>query len=89
MRLVLLVDWDPIGVFGWSGAMDEYDRYAQDICDLIEAGGTHEMLVEHLKKIAGQRMEMPVTTHTQNEVAAKLLAVYKNMQFIKDMQKEQ
>ncbi len=28
IRLVLLVDWNPIGVFGYPKAMDEYDIYA-------------------------------------------------------------
>ena len=27
VRLVLLVAWDPIGILGYAGAMNEYDSY--------------------------------------------------------------
>ena len=50
VRLVLLVDWDPIGIFGYSGAMNEYVSYAEGICGLMESGATREILIAHLDK---------------------------------------
>jgi hypothetical protein len=76
VRLVLLIDWDPIGVLGYSGAMDEYDRYADDICRLIHTGASRELLIAHLDKIEKQRMGLRGERRTQTEVAEKLLAIY-------------
>ncbi|MCW3098211.1 MAG: hypothetical protein JWL77_3829 [Chthonomonadaceae bacterium] len=80
VRLVLLIDWDPIGILGYSGAMDEYDSYVNDICRLIQEGATRDMLVAHLDRIEKQQMgglgERPV----QTEVAEKLLEIYKAIQ---------
>ncbi len=38
IRLILLVDFDPIKMFGEPGAMDEYDRYAIKVYDLFQSG---------------------------------------------------
>jgi hypothetical protein len=40
VKLVLLVDWDPIGIFGEPSATDEYDSYALGICGLMYRGAT-------------------------------------------------
>ena len=77
VRLVLLIDWDPIGVTGYRGAMDEYDRYAEDVHKLLETGATQEELTAHLRYVANTRMglrerpELPA-------VAAKLRRVFDN-----------
>ena len=80
VRLVLLVDWDPIGIFGYTGAMDEYDGYATDICDLIRAGASRETLIHHLDTIEKQRMSSRGERPVQAEVADKLLRLYRTIQ---------
>jgi hypothetical protein len=37
IRLILLVEWDPIRILGEPRAMDEYDRYAVEILDLLQS----------------------------------------------------
>ena len=80
VRLVLLIDWDPIGILGSSGAMDEYDSYADEICRLIQMGATRDMLVAHLDKIEKQRMGLRGERRAQSEVAEKLLEIYEVIQ---------
>jgi len=80
VRLVLLIDWDPIGILGYYGAMDEYDSYANDICRLIQEGATRDMLVAHLDGIEKQQMGVRGERVIQKEVAEKLLAIHKAIQ---------
>jgi len=73
IRLILLVDWDPIGILGHPGAMDEYDRYAVGVYDLLSSDASQQDVVEYLRRIEVEQMEvrgnldMPLTG-----VAAKL-----------------
>ncbi len=80
VRLVLLIDWDPIGILGYSSAMDEYDSYANDICRLIQEGATRDMLVAHLDRIEKHPMGGLGERAVQTEIAEKLLEIYKTIQ---------
>jgi hypothetical protein len=80
VRLVLLIDWDPIGILGYSGAMDEYDSYANGICRLIQEGATRDMLIAHLDRIEKQQMGGLGERAVQTEIAEKLLEIYKTIQ---------
>jgi hypothetical protein len=77
IRLILLVDWDPIGILGHTGAMDEYDSYAVGIYDLLSSDASQQDLVSHLRQIEKERMgvrgnpNMPLSA-----VAAKLKAAF-------------
>ena len=77
IRLILLVDWDPIGVLGHPGAMDEYDSYAVGVYDLLSSDASQQELVDYLRRIevermgAGGNLDMPLTG-----VAAKLKEVF-------------
>lgn len=77
IRLILLVDWDPIGVLGYAEAMDEYDSYAPGIYDLLSKGATVKELTDHLQQIEMERIgtrgnpRMPTVA-----VAAKLRIVF-------------
>lgn len=76
VRLVLLVDWDPIGILGEAGAMDEYDSYASGICRMLELGATRSDLIAHLERLEKQNMGLPGERRAQAEVAEKLLKIY-------------
>jgi|SRR5579871_570516 len=76
VRLVLLVDWDPIGILGNINAMDEYDSYAAGICRLLQAGATRDKLIAHLDRLEKQAMGLPGERRSQAEVAEKLLEVF-------------
>ena len=78
VRLVLLLDWDPLGVAGFNGAMDEYDSYAEDLAGLLEAGATQDDLTAHLREIERSRMNIKRERPELREVAAKLRRVFDN-----------
>ena len=76
VRLILLVDWDPIGVFGSLDALNEYDSYASGVCKLLEAGATREKLIAHLDHIEKASMGLRGERIVLAEIADKLLVVY-------------
>jgi hypothetical protein len=51
VRLILLNEWDPIGIQDEPGAQDEYDSYVSLICEMICSGKTIEELYLHLRSI--------------------------------------
>lgn len=75
IRLVLLVDWDPLGVFGYVETMDEYDSYAVAIYDLLCAGASKHQIAEHLRAIETERMGVRGCANL-DAVADKLKQVY-------------
>ncbi len=77
IRLILLVDWDPIGIFGYIGAMDEYDSYAVGIYDLLCSDASQEELIIYLRRIEVERMEVRRnSTMPLSAVAAKLRTAF-------------
>lgn len=80
VRLVLLVDWDPIGILGYAGAMDEYDSYVEGVCRLIESGADREKLIAHLDALERVNMDLRGNRPVQAEVAGKLLRLYRRVQ---------
>jgi hypothetical protein len=81
IRLILLVDWDPVGVLGYAEAMDEYDRYAPAIYDLLRNGATVAELTAHLKKIESERIGIRANPRMPTiAVASKLRTVFGMMQ---------
>ena len=76
ISLVLLVDWDPISIFGAIKAMDEYDRYAVEVYDLLCADAAKHEIMKHLLGIETKRMG--VRGHADiDAVVNKLVRVYK------------
>ena len=76
IRLVLLVDWDPIKVFGYAEAMDEYDSYAVKVHEMLWAGASQKALAAYLRFV--QRELMGVKGKSDAEllaIAAKLYSV--------------
>ena len=80
VRLVLLVDWDPIGILGEPDAMNEYNSYASGICRLLDRGATRDALIAHLDSLEKQRMGMSGEGHRQAEVAEKLLKIFTTLE---------
>lgn len=81
VHLVLLVDWDPIGIFGHEGAMNEYDTYALHVHDLLCSDASQEELTTYLRWVERELMgvggnpDMPLSA-----VAAKLRDVFDTAQ---------
>ena len=79
IRLVLLVDWDPIGIFGIPEAMDEYDAYAVNVHNMLSTGTSQEDLVSYLRFVQLQSMGVRGSSDPQLlEVAAKIQTVFEN-----------
>ena len=78
IRLVLLVDWDPIGIFGHAGAMNEYDTYAREIYNLLDTETSEEELISCLRQIESERMGVGSNPNMSLlAVAVKLQDVFK------------
>lgn len=56
IRMVLLEDWDPIGVAGVPEAQDEYDSYIGPIYRLLASDASVEQLAQHLQEIETTQM---------------------------------
>ena len=79
VRLVLLVDWDPIGIFGIPEAMDEYDTYAVNVHNMLATGTSQEDLVSYMRFVQSQLMGVRGSSDPQLlEVAAKIQTVFEN-----------
>ena len=50
VRLTLIAVWDPVGVFGHPGDLDEYDDYVLPVVGLLKDGISAEDLVLQLQK---------------------------------------
>jgi hypothetical protein len=76
IRLVLLRDWDPIGVQDVPEAQDEYDSYVAGVYRLLASGASAHEIAEHLLRI--EMFQMGLSTSNSASllaVAAKLRAL--------------
>ena len=78
VRLVLLMNWDPLNVAGAPGGIDEYDTYADDLSALLASGATVDELTAHLRELERTWMNIKRERPELREVAAKLRRVYDN-----------
>jgi hypothetical protein len=77
VRLVLIVDWDPIGVFGHPRALDEYDSYAEGIVSLMQVGASSEAVAAHLLSLERKNMGLRGRVANAEQAAQKLITLYK------------
>jgi hypothetical protein len=73
VRRILLHEWDPIGVADCEGAEDEYDSYVPGVLGVISQGGGEVAVVEFLRRVERERMELPDLPPAGAERAAKSL----------------
>ncbi len=84
VRLVLLVDWDPIGVFGHPGTLDEYDSYAAEISARLLAGESAATVADCLRKMQEENMRLRANPEHVSQVAEKLCAMSENFHRVGD-----
>lgn len=72
IKAILLNDWDPIGVNGLDGAKDEYDSYAVEILQMVNAGADEKILFAYLKKMETEHMGLPGNEKVAETVAQKI-----------------
>jgi hypothetical protein len=75
VRLILLKDWDPIGIADEPRAQDEYDSYAPAIARMVLDAASQAALADHLLAIETGRMELPGDERRARVVATSLLAL--------------
>jgi hypothetical protein len=72
IKSILLEDWDPIGVKGLDGAKDEYDSYAVEILQMIDAGENEKNIFAYLRKMETVHMGLPGNESAVEMVAKKI-----------------
>ena len=72
IRLILLHDWDPIGVQDEPSAQDEYDSYVGGMYRLLADGASTVEVAKHLARIEGEQMGLPSSADVRLSVATKL-----------------
>jgi hypothetical protein len=72
IRLVLLRDWDPIGVRDVPEAQDEYDGYVSGVYRLLVSGATLSELAEHLLQIERESMRLSPRPDVLVDVSSRL-----------------
>ncbi|HEY9283557.1 MAG TPA: hypothetical protein VIP46_08890 [Pyrinomonadaceae bacterium] len=72
IRLILLHDWDPIGVSDTPAAHDEYDSCVAGIYGLLASGASEYQIVERLYSIQTTSMGLPGDRETLKVAAEKL-----------------
>ncbi len=77
--LILLVDWDPVGVFGIRQAEDEYDRYVQGVFELLRTGATDKKIAAHLLALQSQHMGMSPYCSDLRQVTRKLRSLWNDL----------
>jgi lactam utilization protein B len=56
VKVVLMKNWDPIGVNDEPAAQDEYDGYVQQILRLLKTDASVSKVAEHLLRIETDEM---------------------------------
>ena len=58
VRLILLSDWDPLGVAGILAAENEYDHFVDEVLNLVRHATVHAV-AQHLHDIETRKMGRP------------------------------
>jgi hypothetical protein len=76
IRIVLLHDWDPIGIRGDAGAQDEYDSYSMPLYSFLRKSPSEKAVMDHLYHLETEHMGLTrVGRGHLTPVAQKLLAI--------------
>jgi hypothetical protein len=76
VRLILIVEWDPIGVFGYARTMNEYDAYASKLHGLLKDEADIPKIADHLYRIETGDMGLRGNRERTLIIAKRLKDVY-------------
>jgi len=70
--------WDPIGVYGPGSTCpdDEYDSYSVPIMSLLDSGAPKERIVEYLRSVCVEHMEIGFDRPLTERIVEELLAFW-------------
>jgi hypothetical protein len=72
VKCLLMLYWDPIGIYGDSGFVGEYDYYADSLEPLLRRGAQTEELASVLITAAGEQIGVPRPETRAAEAATKI-----------------
>ena len=72
LRHLLLLWWDPIGVYGDPAAVDEYDHYVDQLGRMLSDVASEEQVAAYLGCVSSQEMGL-ATPDLGRQAAAKVI----------------
>ena len=72
VKVVLHWAWDPIGVRGAPGALDEYDNYALPVLEMLERSALDQEIADYLSFIEQEWIGLQPNRDRNMDVAAML-----------------
>jgi hypothetical protein len=76
VKVILHWVWDPIGVRGLEGAVDEYGAYAPHVLELLERGSSDAEVAAYLRRVESEWMELQPHRDRSEDVAALLTQMH-------------
>jgi hypothetical protein len=76
LRHLLLVWWDPIGVYGVPQAIDEYDTYSGQIARMLREGSDARVIAEYLGDVTADMMGLSRAPAHDAEAARRIVEWY-------------
>ena len=73
LREVVHKNWDPIGVYSYSGEMGEYDGYLPNLYKLLKDGSSEGEVFNFLWSIETDAMGLSGDEHTTREFSKLLI----------------
>jgi hypothetical protein len=75
VRMLLLTDWDPIGIRDVPQAQDEYDEYAPGIAELLRSGCDADRIAAYLLQIETKAMRLSPDPARAQRAALNLMSL--------------
>lgn len=72
VREVLRHDWDPIGVYGFEGAENEYDSYVAPVVQLLEKCASVDEIFDFLSWVEVKHMGLTGDPVRTRQIATRL-----------------
>lgn len=73
VRRILLLEWDPIGIYDEPACRDEYDKYADEVLALLERTPRPAVIAGYLAVVQREMMGMDRINEACDEIVAKKL----------------
>ena len=75
---LLLCEWDPIGVVGAGGPIDEYDSYALRVFAMLREGANAETIARYLDWVESENMKLSLHAERNRVIARRAIEIYSN-----------
>lgn len=76
LKVLLLREWDPIGVADEPAAADEYDSYAMEIFTFLARDADAQYIADYLNWVVTERMGIGGNPKHDRDIAEKVVAIH-------------